>query len=583
MASSSKDRLGALLVQNNVLSQDKLDEALKIQREKKENLVDILIRLGYVSRDNLLEVTSVDLGIPAIHLSRYKILPEVVKTISKKMALLYGVMPVSLFGKTLTVAMVDPLNINAQDDLRRMTGLEIRALLASEKDVKETIEFYYGNKGAAGTTHETAPKSGAYSKDSGIKVDTSSGTEQIFAGDPLSLIENEPVVKLTNSILSESLRLKSSDIFIEPEENTFRVRYRVDGMLQEGLSSTREMHLGVISRIKVMSNLDIAEHRVPQDGRFKIKANEKEVDFRVSVLPSYFGEKIVLRVLDQSQNILDIEKLGFEPEPLTALKKVSTHPHGMIIVCGPTGSGKTTTLYSVLKLIDRPEKNIVTVEDPVEFQIEGINQVSIRPEIKLTFSLALRSILRQDPDIVMVGEMRDAETGDIAIKAALTGHLVLSTLDSTTAPGAITRLLNMGIEPFMVTSSLLLAGSQRLVRKICTQCKESYEPSKELLNELGITEKMHKSQKPLFSRGKGCPACHKSGYAGRAVLLEAMIISPQIKALILKGAQEYEIKAVARTEGMKTLRENGIAKILSGATTPEEAMRVTIKDQDAVR
>jgi type IV pilus assembly protein PilB len=262
------------------------------------------------------------------------------------------------------------------------------------------------------------------------------------------------------------------------------------------------------------------------------------------------------------------------------LKKASMHPHGMIIICGPTGSGKTTTLYSVLKLIDRPEKNIVTVEDPVEFQIEGINQVSIRPEINLTFSAALRSILRQDPDIVMIGEMRDAETGDIAVKAALTGHLVLSTLHSTTAPGAITRLLNMGMEPFMVTSSLLLAGSQRLVRKICTQCKESYEPSKELISQLGITEKMLKSQKPMFSRGKGCEACKKSGYSGRAVLLEAMMITPQLKALILKGAQEYEIKTVACKEGMKTLRENGIAKILSGTTTPEEVMRVTVRDQD---
>ncbi len=579
MPASIKDRLGPLLVENNIITQDKLDEALKIQREKKENLADILIRLGYVSRDNLLEVTSVDLGIPAIHLSRYKIPSDITKVVPKKMALLYLVMPVSIFGKTLTVAMVDPLNINAQDDLRRMTGMEIRPLIASEKDIKDTIEFYYGEKAsdaAKGVAGKTVPATAGLS----TQISPASGAQQTLGDDALSLVENEPVVKLTNSILSESLRLRSSDVFIEPEEKTFRVRYRVDGMLQEGINSTREMHLGVISRIKVMSNLDIAEHRIPQDGRFKIKANDKEVDFRVSVLPSYFGEKIVLRVLDKTQNVLDINKLGFEPEPLEDLKKASIHPHGMIIICGPTGSGKTTTLYAVLKLIDRPEKNIVTVEDPVEFQIEGINQVSIRPEIKLTFAAALRSILRQDPDIVMVGEMRDAETGDIAIKAALTGHLVLSTLHSTTAPGAITRLLNMGIEPFMVTSSLLLAGSQRLVRKICLQCKESYEPGKELLNQIGITEKMLKSQKPLFYRAKGCEACKKSGYSGRAVLLEAMTMTPQIKAMVLKGAQEYEIKAVARKEGMKTLRENGIAKILNGTTTPEEVMRVTIRDQD---
>lgn len=581
MSVSLKDRLGSLLVQNNVLTQDKLDEALKIQREKKENLADILIRLGYVSRDNLLEVMSVDLGIPAIHLSRYKILPDVVKTVPKKMALLYCMMPVSKFGKTLTVAMADPLNINAQDDMRHMTGMEIRALVASEKDIKDTIEFYYGEKAASSSKEAVAkPSSGPAAP---VKLDAFAGAQQALADDALRLIENEPVVKLTNSILSESLRLKSSDIFIEPEEKTFRVRYRVDGMLQEGLSSTREMHLGIVSRIKVMSNLDIAEHRVPQDGRFKIKANNQEVDFRVSVLPSYFGEKVVLRVLDKSQSVLDIEKLGFEPEPLTDLKKAANHPHGMIIICGPTGSGKTTTLYSVLKLIDRPEKNIVTVEDPVEYQIEGINQVSIRPEIKLTFAAALRSILRQDPDIVMVGEMRDAETGDIAIKAALTGHLVLSTLHSTTAPGAITRLLNMGIEPFLVTSSLLMAGSQRLVRKICIHCKESYEPSKELLEQMGITEKMLKGQKPVFHRGKGCEVCKKSGYSGRAVLLEAMSMTPQIKGLILKNAQEYELKSLARKEGMKTLRENGIAKIIQGTTTPEEVMRVTIRDQDLVK
>ncbi len=536
-----------------------------------------MIRLGHVSRDNLLEVLSVDLGIPAIHLSRYKILPEVVKTIPKKMAQLYCVMPVSQFGKTLTVAMADPLNINAVDDMRRLTHMEIRSLIASEKDIRNTIELYYEDKTGL-SAKEAAAKlspSGALSAKT-----VAAGAKEGLGEDPFSLIENEPVVKLTNAILTESLRLRSSDIFIEPEEKSFKVRYRVDGMLQEGISSTREMHLGVISRIKVMSNLDIAEHRVPQDGRFKIKFQEREVDFRVSVLPSFFGEKIVLRVLDKNQSVLDIEKLGFEPEPLTDLKKASDHPHGMIIVCGPTGSGKTTTLYSVLKLIDSPEKNIVTVEDPVEYQMEGINQVSIREEIKLTFSSALRSILRQDPDIIMVGEMRDSETGDIAIKAALTGHLVLSTLHSTTAPGAITRLLNMGVERFLVTSSLLLAGSQRLVRKICTRCKESYEPSKELIQQLGIPEKTLKSKKPLFYRGKGCEACQQRGYSGRAVLLEALTITPKIKGLILKAAQEYEIKAVARSEGMMTLRENGIAKILQGTTSPEEVMRVTVRDQE---
>ena len=474
--------------------------------------------------------------------------------------------PVSTFDKTLTLAMVDPTNMNALDDIRRLTNLEVHPVLASEKDIKETIEAYYPEKSSEMLK---TPSTGKPDRLGMLPGEVS---------EEASLIANEPVVKLTNSILAESVRLRSSDIMIEPEEEGFKVRYRVDGMLQDGASSTREMHLGVVSRIKVMSNLDIAEHRIPQDGRFKVKVQEREIDFRISVLPSFFGEKVVLRVLDKNQAVLDLDQLGFEPEPLTDLKKASTYSHGMIVICGPTGSGKTTTLYAVLKLINSPEKNIVTVEDPVEFQIEGINQVAIREEIKLTFSIALRSILRQDPNIIMVGEMRDSETGDIATKAALTGHLVLSTLHSTTAAGAITRLLNMGIEPFLVTSSLLLAGSQRLVRKVCTNCRETYEPSKELIQQLGIAEKMLKSKKPVFHRAKGCQTCQQKGYLGRAVLLESLTLTPLIKNLILKGAQEYEIKAAGCSQGMKTLRENGIAKILQGTTTPEEVMRVTVRD-----
>ena len=344
--------------------------------------------------------------------------------------------------------------------------------------------------------------------------------------------------------------------------------------------TSRAMHAGVVSRVKVMSNLDIAEHRIPQDGRIKIKVKDHYVDFRVSVLPSYFGEKVVLRILDKSQAMLDIDRLGFEASPLNTLKKAAAHPHGMIVVCGPTGSGKTTTLYSVLKMIDKSEINLVTVEDPVEFQIEGINQVQIRPEVELTFAKALRSILRQDPDVIMVGEIRDTETADVAIKAALTGHLVLSTLHATTAVGAVTRFVNMGIEPFLITSSVLLAGSQRLVRKVCVKCCESYEPSKELIHQLGITEAHLDGKKPVFYRGVGCELCGKKGYTGRAVLLEAVTMSPTVKAMILKSAQEHELKRLARKEGMMTLRENGIAKALSGVTTPEEVMRVTVRDEE---
>jgi len=577
MATTIKERLTTLLVQNKLLTPEKLEQALKVQKEKKGRIGDILVELGYISRDNLLEILSTELNIPAIHLSRCKITPETLALVPKKVAEHYCLIPVSNFESTITLAMSDPMNVNAVDDIHRTTGLEVRPVLASDKDIKEAIEHYYGEN--PNHSFEKVMKDMAGEGTVELQDLSGNSASEGTAQELLRLTEDAPVVKFTNSVLAEAVNRRSSDIFIEPEEQALRVRFRVDGMLQEGVSTAKAMHVGVVSRVKVMSDLDIAEHRIPQDGRFKVKVRGKEIDFRVSVLPTYFGEKVVLRVLDKSQAVLDIEKLGFEPEPLADLKKAAGHPHGMIIICGPTGAGKTTTLYSVLKLIDSPEKNIVTVEDPVEFQLEGINQVSIRPEVKLTFAAALRSILRQDPDIIMVGEIRDGETADVAIKAALTGHLVLSTLHATTATGSITRLLNMGIEPFLITSSVLLAGSQRLVRKICTKCKEPYEPSKELILQLGIPEKKL-PKKPVFYRGKGCDACLRQGYTGRAVLLEGLTLTAPVKNLILKGAQEYQLKALGRREGMKTLRENGISKILQGVTTPEEVMKVTVRDQE---
>ena len=577
MASILKEKIAKLLVENNIITQDKLDEALRLQKEdksKKEDLGDILIRLGYVSRDNLLEVMSIDMGIPAIHLSRYKITPDILSGIPKKTAQNYGLFPVSRFGNTITLAMSDPTNQQALDDVKRLTSMEVRALLASADDIKDSINQYYGMEGS-GLEKGSGGVDG-FQSGSGLVELTVSQDEA--SKEMMHAIANEPVVRLTNTILTEAVDRRSSDIFIEPGEQQLKVRYRVDGLLQEGLNDSLTMHLGVVSRLKVVSKLNIAEHRLPQDGRFKAKIRGKEIDFRVSVLPSFFGEKIVLRVLDKNQAILDIEKLGFEKSPLERLKQVAKKPHGMITICGPTGSGKTTTLYSVLKLIDSPESNIVTVEDPVEFQMPGINQVSVRTEVKLTFAAALRAILRQDPDIIMVGEIRDTETADVSIKAALTGHMVLSTLHATTAAGAITRLLNMGIEPFLITSSLLFAGSQRLVRRICENCKEGYEPSPELIRQLGVNPSAVTGKKILFYHGMGCGKCEKKGYKGREVLLEDLIISPKIKNLILKSEAEYKIKEQARKEGMETLRENGIAKVLRGTTTPEEVMRITVSD-----
>ncbi len=579
MAYPLKDRLGALLVKSQMITQEQLDEALRAQKEGsgKDRIGDVLVRLGFITKEKLILTLSAELGIAPIRLEKQKAQPEAIASVSRKIAELYCLLPISKMDKSLTVAMADPLNVNALDDLRRITNLEIRPLLATEKEIKEAIEQYYGENTAQAM--ENVVKQMEADQEAGtFEVMKESTAAEDDNSEALRMIDDEPVVKLTNSILSEGVKRRTSDIFIEPEEKNMRVRFRVDGMLQEGVLTTRAMHTGVVSRIKIMSNLDIAEHRLPQDGRFKARLGGKDVDFRVSVLPSYFGEKVVLRILDKTAALADLDKMGFEPRPLADLKKASEHPHGMILVCGPTGSGKTTTLYGALRLIDKPDVNIVTVEDPVEFQMDGINQVNIRPEVKLTFAAALRSILRQDPDIVMVGEIRDSETADVAVKAALTGHLVLSTLHTTTAAGSVIRLVNMGIEPFLIASSAILIAAQRLVRRICAGCRESYEPTKEVMKEMGITEKHLQDKKPLFYRGKGCDLCHGKTYSGRAVLLEALTVTASIKVMILKRAQEYELKAQARKDGMMTLRENGIAKILSGVTTPEEVARVTIRD-----
>jgi type IV pilus assembly protein PilB len=408
-------------------------------------------------------------------------------------------------------------------------------------------------------------------------VDSISAEESQSSTDILRISQDAPVVKVTNLLLTEALSQRASDILIEPLETELRVRYRIDGIWREGKRSPKVFQSAIVSRIKVMSDLDIAERRLPQDGRFKVKLGSREVDFRVSVLPTSRGEKVALRILDKSQATLDIEKLGFDEKSLGEIKKADSKPHGMILICGPTGCGKTTTLYSILQHVNSLEKNIVTVEDPVEYLIEGINQVSAKPDIGLTFASALRSILRQDPNIIMIGEIRDFDTVDIAIKAALTGHLVLSTLHTTTATGSIIRLVNMGVEPFLITSSLIMVGSQRLVRKICPNCKTQYEPSDEMLRKLKVEPEKGKAR---FYRGSGCSACLGTGYKGRTAIIEVLMLSPKIKSLILEGAQEYRIREEARKEGMRTLRENGIQNVLDGMTTIDEVLRVTVGEQD---
>ncbi|MDP2929260.1 MAG: ATPase, T2SS/T4P/T4SS family [Candidatus Omnitrophota bacterium] len=574
MILSLKEKILKIFIDKRLLKEADLESALKIQREKGGSLSDILVDLGLISRDELMVALSQELGIPPINLSKYKIDPNVIKLLPKKIAKHYQIVPISRMGNTLVVAMVDPLNVFAIDDIKAVTGFNISPIITTDRDLKDAINQYYEESAYA--TIEKIVDDMKESADLNIVVERA-GQEEQDSSHLLKMVQEAPIVKVTNLILAEGVNYRSSDILIEPLENEVRVRYRVDGVLQDAKRPPKAFHNAIVSRLKVMSSLDIAERRLPQDGRFKVKLHGREVDFRISVLPSSKGEKVALRVLDKSQATLDLEKLGFDKKSLEDIERGAMKPHGMILICGPTGCGKTTTLYSILEYINSPEDNVITVEDPVEYVIDGINQVTARPNIGLTFALALRSILRQDPDIIMIGEIRDVETVDIAIKAALTGHLVLSTLHTTTAPGSVTRLINMGVEPFLITSSIILVGAQRLVRKICPNCRESYELDSQIAESYGIKTD---GKKAILYRGKGCELCRKTGYKGRIALMEVLTLTPKIKSLILESAQEYRICEQARLEGMRTLRENGIIFALEGVTTLDEVIRVTVGDQD---
>ena len=569
---SLKDRLTEILINNKLITREQIEQALNVQKQKGGRLSDIIVSLKFIKENELISALSQGSGFPLIDLKRFKIDYEIARIIPVDVARHYQIIPVSKMGDTVTLAMADPLNIFAIDHVGALTGYKINPIIASGQDIMQTIELSYPDMTKGVIDNLVKEMS-----DSSLEL-VKEEKEILPSDQELDRISREaPIIKITNMILEDAVKQKASDILIEPLDKKLRVRFRVDGILHEKEAPPKKMHPPIVSRIKVMSDLNIAEHRLPQDGRFKVRIVGKEVDFRVSVLPSSLGEKVALRILDKSQATLDVDRLGFSKENVEKLKKTSKLPHGMLLVCGPTGSGKTTTLYSILKFVDSPEKNIVTVEDPVEYQLEGINQVTARPEIGLTFASALRSILRQDPNVIMVGEIRDYETVDSSIKSALTGHLVLSTLHTTTASGAIARLVNMGVEPYLLNSSLVCVVAQRLVRKICAYCKEELIMKKDLLDTLKLN--IGGVEKPVFFHGKGCHNCFNLGYSGRISIAEILLLSQPIRALILNRAQEHIIKQQARKEGMTSLREEGLKAAFAGITTIEEVMRVTAPDE----
>ena len=558
-------RLGELLVKANLITDEQLKKALQQQDNSGGRLGSNLVKLGYVSEDDITSFLSKQYGVPSINLSHFEIDPAVVKLVPPEVAQKHQVIPLNRTGSVLTVAMADPSNIFAIDDIKFMTGFKVETVVASETSIKNAINRYYDS---AGLVHDIMKNF-----DDREVSQVGEGDEEVNISELQQATEDAPVVKLVNLILTEAIKKGASDIHIEPYEKSFRVRYRIDGVLYEVMSPPMKLKAALTSRVKIMAQLDISERRLPQDGRIKIRMTGKEMDYRVSTLPTLFGEKVVLRLLDKSNLQLDMTKLGFEAKALANFELAITAPYGMVLVTGPTGSGKTTTLYSALNRINSPETNIMTAEDPVEFNLPGINQVQMKAEIGLNFAAALRSFLRQDPDVIMVGEIRDYETAEIAIKAALTGHLVLSTLHTNDAPSTVSRLLNMGVEPFLVSASTNLILAQRLVRKTCRDCKEEVQVPASALVNLGFSAQDGKSL--TCYHGKGCSNCSETGYKGRLALYEVMVINEEIKKLVLDGASTMELREAARKNEMRTLRESGLQKLREGITTVEEIMRVT--------
>jgi type IV pilus assembly protein PilB len=595
-------KLGEILVRENLISPQHLREALDYQREHGGRLGFNLVKLGLVSDDMITAVLSRQYGIPSVNLELFQIDSQVLHLIPQEVAQKYSVLPLSRVGASLTLAMVDPTNVFAMDDVKFMTGLNVEPVVVAEASIQQAISKYYGTSkeielstmGADEVVFEAAVTKNMnggithadlvsldtidFDVDRTEDVEVVEDNEEIDLSTLSRISEDAPVVRLVNVLLVDALRRGASDIHIEPYEKELRIRFRIDGVLYDVMRPPLKMRDALISRVKIMAKLDISEKRLPQDGRIKIKvkvdARSRELDFRVSTLPTLFGEKVVLRLLDKENLMLDMTKLGFEPESLVKFQRNISKPYGMVLVTGPTGSGKTNTLYSALQSLNTVQTNIMTAEDPVEFNLMGINQVQMKEQIGLNFAAALRAFLRQDPNIILVGEIRDFETAEIAIKAALTGHLVLSTLHTNDAPSTISRLMNMGIEPFLVATSVNLIQAQRLIRRVCKDCKREAPMPPEALMEVGFSADDAKTLKTY--KGKGCSTCNNTGYKGRIGLYEVMEVNDDIRELILIGASSLELRKKAIEDGMITLRESGLHKVRAGLTTLEEVVRETV-------
>ncbi len=565
----SVGRLGELLVRNQLISDNQLANAISEQKKEGIRLGAALVKLGYVQEHDLASFLSKHYGVPSIDLSQFDIDPAVIELVPSEVAQKYQLVPINRAGATLIVAMSDPSNIFAIDDIKFMTGFNVEVVVAAEVAIKDAIDKFYDQSSTMADALE-----GLEDLEDLELLDDASFDD---VGEMERASEDAPVVKLVNLILTDAIKKKASDIHIEPYEHSFRVRYRIDGILYEVMKPPRKLKNAITSRVKIMATLDIAERRLPQDGRIKIKmARNQEMDYRVSCLPTLFGEKIVLRLLDKSSLQLDMTKLGYEEEALAWFKKEIHKPFGMVLVTGPTGSGKTVSLYSALSELNKVSENISTAEDPVEFNFAGINQVQMHEDIGLNFATALRAFLRQDPDIIMIGEIRDFETAEIGVKAALTGHMVLSTLHTNDAPSTINRLLNMGIEPFLVASAVNLISAQRLGRRVCSECKEPEKHTTEALLAAGIPEA--KIGKFTTYKGRGCSVCNDTGYKGRIGVYQVMPMFEDIKEMVLSGANTAEIKQESMRLGVKTMRQSALTKLEEGVTTLEEVLRTTVAD-----